>query len=159
MSRITYLVGSALEPVGPGQKIIAHCVSDNGRSFGKGFALSLARKWPDSRTAYKTAYRDGSLRLGENVVTGGVLGPDRPEIISMVAQRGLGPTSLRLPELFGCLFDLAAWAIQLNASVHMPRIGCGLAGGKWEDVEPLIIETFHLPLASLAKVYVYDLPK
>ncbi len=29
-------------------------------------------------------------------------------------------------------------AIELNASVHMPRIGCGLAGGKWESIEPLI---------------------
>ena len=25
----------------------------------------------------------------------------------------------------------------LSASVHMPRIGCGLAGGKWEEIEPI----------------------
>jgi hypothetical protein len=28
--------------------------------------------------------------------------------------------------------------LELNASVHLPRIGCGLAGGKWEKIEPLI---------------------
>jgi hypothetical protein len=26
----------------------------------------------------------------------------------------------------------------LKASVHMPRIGCGLAGGPWQEIEPLI---------------------
>jgi hypothetical protein len=33
---------------------------------------------------------------------------------------------------------VAARAAELKASVHMPRIGCGLAGGRWERVEPLI---------------------
>lgn len=31
-------------------------------------------------------------------------------------------------------------AIALGASVHMPRIGCGPAGGRWSRVEPLITE-------------------
>jgi O-acetyl-ADP-ribose deacetylase (regulator of RNase III) len=30
-------------------------------------------------------------------------------------------------------------AAELGASVHMPRIGCGLAGGEWSRVEPLVI--------------------
>ena len=25
-----------------------------------------------------------------------------------------------------------------GAAVHMPRIGCGLAGGKWETIEPIV---------------------
>jgi hypothetical protein len=29
----------------------------------------------------------------------------------------------------------------LSASVHLPRIGCGLAGGRWELIEPLITAT------------------
>ncbi|MEU4464677.1 hypothetical protein AB0G20_13345 [Streptomyces sp. NPDC024017] len=32
---------------------------------------------------------------------------------------------------------IAGWGRQLGASVHMPGIGCGLAGGKWSRVEPL----------------------
>jgi hypothetical protein len=28
--------------------------------------------------------------------------------------------------------------MELGASVHMPRIGCGLAGSKWTRIEPLI---------------------
>lgn len=34
---------------------------------------------------------------------------------------------------------MATKAAELDASVHMPRIGCGLAGGNWSRVEPLIM--------------------
>ena len=33
---------------------------------------------------------------------------------------------------------LAGPALELGASVHMPRIGCVLAGGTWSRVEPLV---------------------
>lgn len=50
---------------------------------------------------------------------------------------------------------LAEDAHNKRASVHMPRIGCGEAGGDWEIVSELIDE-------SLCKkgvtVTVYDLP-
>jgi hypothetical protein len=35
----------------------------------------------------------------------------------------------------------------------MPRIGCGLAGGKWEEIEPLIKEELS---AKGIKTVVYD---
>ena len=38
------------------------------------------------------------------------------------------------------LSRLAERATELGVSVHMPRIGCGLAGGKWSRVEPLVSE-------------------
>lgn len=28
---------------------------------------------------------------------------------------------------------------RLGASVHLPRIGCGLSCGRWDRVEPLIV--------------------
>ena len=42
-----------------------------------------------------------------------------------------------------------------NASVHLPRIGCGLAGGKWSEIEPLIERQI---CALNVPVFVYDLP-
>ncbi len=42
----------------------------------------------------------------------------------------------------------------LSASVHMPRIGCGLAGGRWEEIEPIVRE--ELCEYDIA-VTVYDL--
>jgi O-acetyl-ADP-ribose deacetylase (regulator of RNase III) len=76
----------------------------------------------------------------------------------MIAQHGTRPGSqgppIRYDALRQCLARLAGEAQQFSASVHMPRIGCGLAGGKWEQVEPILAET--LGAAGLA-VTVYDL--
>jgi hypothetical protein len=42
-----------------------------------------------------------------------------------------------------------------QASVHMPRIGCGLAGGEWPKVEMLV--KYFLTDRGIS-VTVYDLP-
>ena len=42
-----------------------------------------------------------------------------------------------------------------NYSVHMPRIGCGLAGGDWETIEN-IIQRMFIDIADV-DVFVYDL--
>ena len=52
-----------------------------------------------------------------------------------------------------CLKAVGDRAAELGASLHMPRIGCGLAGGDWSKVEPLLVE--HLCGRGLA-VTVYD---
>ena len=43
--------------------------------------------------------------------------------------------NIKIPILNSMIKDFAK---ENDCSVHMPRIGCGLAGGKWEDVEPRI---------------------
>jgi O-acetyl-ADP-ribose deacetylase (regulator of RNase III) len=45
-------------------------------------------------------------------------------------------------------------ALRLGATVHMPRIGCGLAGGRWEMIEPLVAEELE---RHGVEVTVYDL--
>jgi hypothetical protein len=51
------------------------------------------------------------------------------------------------------LHKVAEEAGDLNASVHMPRIGCGLAGGKWEAIEGIIENTL---LKNNIETIVYD---
>jgi hypothetical protein len=46
--------------------------------------------------------------------------------------------------------------MEAGTLIHMPRIGCGLAGGKWDQIEPLLEE--HLARAGF-DVRVYDLPE
>ena len=36
--------------------------------------------------------------------------------------------------------SVALEALRLGASVHMPRIGCGLAGGDWQLVGKMVEE-------------------
>jgi hypothetical protein len=67
---------------------------------------------------------------------------------------GAGPP-VRYEAIHECLTALVVHARALDASVHMPRIGCGLAGGVWSEVEPLILGT--LCAAGIPTV-VYDLP-
>jgi O-acetyl-ADP-ribose deacetylase (regulator of RNase III) len=66
--------------------------------------------------------------------------------------RSVGPP-IRYEAVDQCLEALAVGAAELGASVHMPGIGCGLAGGRWERIEPLI--TRRLSEHGIA-VTVYD---
>lgn len=78
-------------------------------------------------------------------------------VANMVAQHGMKGNSksppIRYDAVEACLEMVARKAQELRASVHMPRIGCGLAGGKWELIEPLIIKTL---CANNVPVTVYD---
>ena len=75
----------------------------------------------------------------------------------MVAQHGYQATAqgppIRYDAVRMCLKKLAAEAKSLEASVHMPRIGCGLAGGKWEEIEPIITDELT---SQGIEVSVYD---
>lgn len=75
----------------------------------------------------------------------------------MIGQRGTRTGSKGVPVRYEAIDTalglLAARVAELDASVHMPRIGCGLAGGKWPRVEPLITE--RLVRRGIA-VTVYD---
>ena len=78
-------------------------------------------------------------------------------VANMVAQRDIrakaGVPPIRYDALLECLKQLGFEAHQRNASIHMPRIGCGLAGGKWDKVEKLIAD-----MLPGTEVFVYDLP-
>lgn len=56
MTQITYLKGDATNPMGKGNKIIAHICNDVG-GWGKGFVLAISRKWKEPEKAYRKWYR------------------------------------------------------------------------------------------------------
>jgi len=76
----------------------------------------------------------------------------------MIAQHGVRGGSrtppIRYKAVEECLSKVSVKAVELGASVHMPRIGCGLAGGKWERIEPIIVKTL---CEADVPVTVYDL--
>lgn len=139
---LTYKTGDATKPEGAGPKVIVHVCNDIG-GWGKGFVLAVSRRWPEPERAFRRWHRE---RAGNDFGLGAVqIVGVRPDIwvANMVGQRGTrtgsnGPP-VRYDAIERCLDALAGHAGRLDASVHMPRIGCGLAGGKWERVEPLIV--------------------
>lgn len=70
---------------------------------------------------------------------------------TVTTSKGIPP--IRYEAVESCLKKLVDEALSLKASIHMPRIGCGLAGGKWEEIEPIIKKTL---LENSIEVYVYD---
>ncbi|MER6335180.1 macro domain-containing protein [Streptomyces sp. NPDC001034] len=138
------VAGDATNPQAKGPKIIAHICNDLG-GWGKGFVLAISRHWPEPEHEYRRWHRE---RAGNDFALGAVqMVRVRSDIwvANMVAQRGMkvgssGPP-IRYDAVERCLQAVAEHALVNNASVHMPRIGCGLAGGKWERIEPIISKT------------------
>ncbi|MFF4341807.1 Appr-1-p processing protein [Kitasatospora sp. NPDC001540] len=139
---ITYLRGDATAPQGKGPRIIAHVCNDLG-GWGRGFVLAISRRWPEPEAAFRRWHRE---RAGNDFGLGALqLVQVTPHlwVANMVGQRGIRTARstgapVRYEAIDTALAALAPEALRLGASVHMPRIGCGLAGGKWERVEPLV---------------------
>jgi len=159
MECIKYVVGDAVFPFTEGNKIIAHICNDVG-GWGAGFVLALSRRWKTPEESYLNWFCGGGdcggFYLGS---TQFVQVDDAIWVANMIAQTGLEPREgvppIRYQALASCLKSVAIKAEELQASVHMPRIGCGLAGGTWDRVEPIIREQL---CAREIPVYVYDLP-
>ncbi|MFF4261358.1 macro domain-containing protein [Streptomyces virginiae] len=144
MESLKIIAGDATNPQAKGPKVIAHICNDLG-GWGKGFVLAISRRWPEPEREYRRWHRE---RAGNDFALGAVQFVHvRADIwvANMVAQRGMrtgsGGPPIRYEALERCLNSVAEHALAHNASVHMPRIGCGLAGGKWERVEPVISKT------------------
>jgi O-acetyl-ADP-ribose deacetylase (regulator of RNase III) len=156
MAMITDLKGDATQPQAKGNRIIAHIGNDLG-GWGQGFVLAISKRWAGPEAAYRSWHKQRSQNdFGLGAVQ---LVPVEPYIwiANMVAQRGRktgshGPP-IRYEAVRTGLKKLAVEAKKLEASVHMPRIGCGLAGGKWEEIEPIIADELG---SQGVEVTVYD---
>lgn len=138
---IDYIVGDATQPAGEGPKIIVHVCNDIG-GWGRGFVLAISKRWPEPELGYRAWHR-GEIKapftLGEVQF---VRVADDIYVANMIGQRDVrsvgGVPPVRYDAIRKGLQCVAAEAKRLGASVHMPRIGCGLAGGKWEDVGKMV---------------------
>lgn len=147
---IHYLIGDATEPITDKYRIVCHVVNDEGR-WGRGFVVAVSQKWPKAETSYKA---HSPMPLG---TTDLVYIDSNTIIASMCAQHSvykadINELPLRYDALELCLQQIAKIFSGSTWSIHMPRIGCGLARGKWDKVEAIINESL-----KNMDVYVYDL--
>ena len=157
---IHYLKGDATQPTVKGVKIIAHICNDMG-AWGAGFVMALSKRWLQPELSYRRI-RQVDRNLGVVQLVNVQEDPDGKIIYvaNMIAQHNVRPMvvdnvqipPIRYDALATCLRKLGDDAHQYEATVHMPRIGCGLAGGDWTTVEKLINEC-----CPNIDVYVYDL--
>jgi O-acetyl-ADP-ribose deacetylase (regulator of RNase III) len=126
--------------------MILHVVNDQG-GWGRGFVLALSSRWSDVERDYR-AWASGKMNtpfaLGEILVS---VATTDIEVVHLLAQHGYksaaNPIPLRYEALQQCLEKAAALARQSQASVHMPRIGTGLACGDWARIKAMIADTFE----------------
>ena len=155
---IEYVEGDATQPVGAGAKVIVHVCNDVG-GWGKGFVVALSRRWKNPERRFRAWYRGQGEDTRPFALGEAQLVEVEPAlwVANVIGQRGLKPKDgvppVRYDAIRQGLAQVAAFAAEHGASVHMPRIGCGLAGGSWEVVSGLIEETLG---AAGVPVVVYD---
>ena len=153
---LTYLVGDATNTRGDDARVIAHIVNDATANWGGGgFAQFVRQRWPHVQQEFKSwaSTNPKEFALGHVHLTEVQL---NLWIVHMIAQHGYGPSvkpRVRYEALQACLRQTADLAMQLKASVHMPRIGTGQARGDWSVIEDLVKAEF---CARDIRVTVYD---
>jgi O-acetyl-ADP-ribose deacetylase (regulator of RNase III) len=152
---INYVKGDATRPLGDGNKIIVHVCNDVG-GWGRGFVMAISKRWSEPEKKYREwAKSNENFQLGEVQF---VQVEPTIWVANMIGQRDIkagmdGTPPVRYDAIKAGLATIGTFAFKINASVHMPRIGCVLAGGTWDNIEPSIIEC----LSSVGvKTTVYD---
>lgn len=174
MTSIQYVRGDATEPEGEGAKIIVHCCNTVG-AWGRGFVLALSRRWSLPERAYRAWHRSGEMdvilnhrgkvislpvrfTLGEVQVV--AVMPNELYVANLIGQEDIrsdkrGRPPIRYDAIRQGLKHVRFYATELEASVHMPRLGAGLAGGRWSEVARIVAD--ELTSRGIS-VTVYDLP-
>ncbi len=162
---IKYIKGDATNPGGEGQKIIVHICNDVG-GWGKGFVLALSQKWTQPEQAFRSWFKHKTLVPTDAIRFEPLADKDGPSgeqvfrlgqvqfvqvetelwVANMIAQHDLkrgrdGTPPIRYGAMEEGLLRVRAFAKKMGATVHMPRIGAGLAGGNWPEIEEIINKT------------------
>lgn len=154
--QITYLEGDATLPVGPAPHVIVHVMNDGSATWGGGFARALSNRYTQAQVEYRNWFGSkGDRDLGSVHIFGG---EENLRIATMIAQKGIGrraEAGIRYNALQKCLDELRNTLANSPATVHMPRIGCGIAGGHWDVIGEMVDKTL---CRHGVPVNVYDWP-
>jgi O-acetyl-ADP-ribose deacetylase (regulator of RNase III) len=155
MAKVNYLIGDATNPQTKGNKIIVHVCNDIG-GWGKGFVIAISNRWKRPEKQYREWFKSN-----ENFGLGQVQFVQVEEelwVANLIGQHKInkdenGNAPIRYEAILEGLEKVGQFATDKKATVHMPRIGCGLAGGTWDKIEPLINKSL---LENEIETYVYD---
>ncbi|GGK99998.1 macro domain-containing protein [Deinococcus radiotolerans] len=158
---IRYVTGDATQPQDSGPKLLVHICNDIG-AWGRGFVVALSKRWTAPELAFNrwaSGQTDQPYALGEVQFV-----PVQADltVANLIGQHDIArknrPTDVppvRYEAIRAGLAQVRTEAQRTGASVHMPRIGAGVAGGDWRQIEPIITEELA---AHGVPVTVYDLP-
>ena len=155
---LTYRIGDATCPR-ERPAVILHVVNNKGL-WGAGFSGGLDYAYLGRPGTLYRSWAQGNLGASaEPFGLDGVLFQkldDQLWLCHLCAQNGVGRGQQRIDynSLEFCLKQAAARAPEVeNLSFHLPRIGTGYGGGRWEAIEDIL----HRTLTPHFPAYVYDL--
>lgn len=113
-------------------------------AMGRGLAYAIRQKWPQVYLAYRRAYQAGQWRLGNiQIVQVPTTEDHRLYVCNLAGQDAWGTDKQQTDTLAlrVAFRKLHHWAFEHYLPVYAPWLfGCGLAGGDWEEVRPMIEE-------------------
>jgi len=157
MNKINYVIGDATHPVGDGIKFIAHC-SNNIGAWGAGFVIALSKRWGMPELIYRKFAEENPEELKESLGKIQTIPVEKDIIVvNIIGQEGIGFSNGNPPIRYDAIRkgfsqlneDMKGYK---NPSLHLPRIGAGLAGGDWQVIEKIILDEMTV------SVTVYTLP-
>ncbi|OWZ23733.1 Chromodomain-helicase-DNA-binding protein 1 [Phytophthora megakarya] len=156
--------------------IIVHCVDNSGVWCSRGFFRTLSALSPTIQKQYEAAGRNGDLKLGSAhlirlpsqngavdgfvclLVVQGFIGKKKQRVgngpTAQIVRQGKSST-FRLNALETALQILAHRALELGATVHLPRIGYGTPNFNWYAVERLLARNLR-DVGVEATIYYYS---
>jgi O-acetyl-ADP-ribose deacetylase (regulator of RNase III) len=163
---LNYIKGDATHPIKE-HALICH-VCNNVGGWGKGFVLALSKRWPEPERAYRDWFDgifeepqiidDKQFKLGNVQFVPILTEGNNFWVANMIAQNNTRKRNdlsdkvyIDYDTLNITLDKTFKFAKEKQLTVHMPRIGCGLAGGKWDLIEPLLEVA-----AKNIGTYIYD---
>ena len=169
MGKIHYIIGDATLPIETDaeNRLIVHCCNSLG-AWGAGFVVPLGNRYPLAKEGYKKYIDENKgisilgevneVKVADNIYVENLIG----QSFLYKKPNGEIPCDYNAIET-GFHNIIRKWfsysstihKVKQNFSIHMPRIGCGLAGGDWKTIENIIYKTF-IDIADV-DVYVYDL--
>jgi O-acetyl-ADP-ribose deacetylase (regulator of RNase III) len=174
---IKYLKGDATNPIDNKTKVIVHICNDVG-GWGKGFVMAISKRWKLPEVEYRNWFKNKEVENTETVKFMRLESRDKYSnekqfelgnvqfikatediwVANMLAQRDIkankdGLPPIRYSFVSESLERVRQFAKTHNASIHMPRIGCGLAGGQWTEIEEIINDNL---IAHDIETFVYD---
>ncbi len=154
--QVNFVKGDATAPLGDGPSVIVHVCNDIG-AWGKGFVLAISKRWPTAEQSYREWHKHGAevpFELGQVQL---IEVEPSGWVANLIGQHGIrtagGVPPIRYQAVRDGLRRVAAFAQAKKAGVHMPRIGCGLAGGTWDEVGRLVQEELA---DNEIEMHVYD---
>ncbi len=121
--------------------VIAHVVNTHG-AFGAGFVVPLGRRFPKAKESYlqwakDKSWNDVPFLLGKVQI---VEVEHLVYVANLAAQTLGGHRPLFYNHLARCMDTVAEFATEIKAHIAAPMFGSGLAGGKHQIIEALVID-------------------